>query len=104
MLVAAGTLLLLLPISGAGRALTWNEALFTAVSAVATTGLTIITPSTDLSLFGQIVLLLLMQLGGVGFMVAAVAVFRLVGKRVTFAERLTLRDSLGLVSAGQILV
>jgi trk system potassium uptake protein TrkH len=44
-----------------------------------------------------------MQLGGVGFMVAAVAVFRLVGKRVTFAERLTLRDSLGLLSAGQIL-
>ena len=102
-LVAVGTLLLLLPISGAGRALTWNEALFTAVSAVATTGLTIITPGTDLSLFGQIVLLLLMQLGGVGFMVAAVAVFRLVGKRVTFAERLTLRDSLGIVSAGQIL-
>jgi trk system potassium uptake protein TrkH len=56
-----------------------------------------------LSLFGQIVLLILMQLGGVGFMVAAVAVFRLIGKRVTFAERLTLRDSLGLVSAGQIL-
>ncbi len=102
-LVAVGTLLLLLPISGAGRSLTWNEALFTAVSAVATTGLNVITPGTDLSLFGQIVLLLLMQLGGVGFMVAAVAVFRLVGKRVTFAERLTLRDSLGLLSAGQIL-
>ena len=102
-LVMVGTVLLLLPVSGAGRALTWNEALFTAVSAVATTGMTIITPGVDLSLFGQVVLLVLMQLGGVGFMVAAVAVFRLIGKRVTFAERLTLRDSLGLLSAGQIL-
>ncbi|MBK7216338.1 MAG: potassium transporter [Candidatus Promineofilum sp.] len=102
-LVMIGTVLLLLPVSGAGRALTWNEALFTAVSAVATTGMTIITPGVDLSLFGQVVLLVLMQLGGVGFMVAAVAVFRLIGKRVTFAERLTLRDSLGLLSAGQIL-
>ena len=103
LLVGAGTLLLALPISGAERALTWNEALFTAVSAVSTTGLNVITPGQDLSLFGQIVLLVLMQLGGVGFMVAAIAVFRLIGKRVTFAERLTLRDSLGLLSAGQIL-
>ena len=56
-LVMIGTVLLLLPVSGAGRALTWNEALFTAVSAVATTGMTIITPGVDLSLFGQVVLL-----------------------------------------------
>lgn len=103
LLVLIGTLLLWLPISGADDPLTLNEAFFTAVSAVATTGLTVITIGQDLSLFGQIVLLLLMQLGGIGFMVMAVTVFRLVGKRVTFAERLTLRDSLGLVSAGQIL-
>ena len=103
LLAAVGTVLLSLPISSAGPPLTWNEALFTAVSAVSTTGMNVITPGQDLSLFGQLVLLVLMQLGGVGFMVAAVAVFRLVGKRVTFAERLTLRDSLGLISAGQIL-
>ena len=103
LLAAVGTVLLWLPISSSGPPLTWNEALFTAVSAVATTGMNVITPGVDLSLFGQLVLLVLMQLGGVGFMVAAVAVFRLVGKRVTFAERLTLRDSLGLLSAGQIL-
>lgn len=102
-LAALGTVLLALPISGAERPLRLNEAFFTAVSAVATTGLSVITPGKDLSLFGQIVLLLLMQLGGIGFMVTAVTVFRLIGKRVTFAERLSLRDSLGLVSAGQIL-
>ena len=102
-LIAVGTLLLWLPISATAGSLTLNQAFFTAVSAVATTGLNVITPGKDLSIFGQIVVLALMQLGGVGFMVAAITVFRLVGKRVTFAERLTLRDSLGLVSAGQIL-
>lgn len=102
-LVLIGSLLLWLPISGANGPLSLDEAFFTAVSAVATTGLNVITPGTDLSLFGQVVLLLLMQLGGVGFMVAAVSVFRLIGRPVTFAERLTLRDSLGIVSADQIL-
>lgn len=102
-LAAVGTVLLWLPISGAERQLTWNEALFMSVSAVATTGMGIITPGVDLSLFGQTVLLVLMQLGGVGFMVAAITIFRLIGRQVTFAERLTLRDSLGLISAGQIL-
>lgn len=103
LLVLIGTVLLWLPISGARRPLTLNEAFFTTVSAVSTTGLSIITPGRDLSTFGQVVLMLLMQLGGIGFMVTAITVFRLAGKRVTFAERLTLRDSLGLVSAAQIL-
>ncbi len=103
LLVLIGTVLLWLPISGARQPLTLNEAFFTTVSAVSTTGLSIITPGRDLSMFGQVVLMLLMQLGGIGFMVTAITVFRLAGKRVTFAERLTLRDSLGLVSAAQIL-
>lgn len=103
LLVLIGTFLLWLPISGAEGQLQLNEAFFTAVSAVATTGLSIITPGQDLSTFGQIVVLILMQLGGIGFMVTAIIVFRLLGKQVTFAERLTLRDSLGLLSSGQIL-
>lgn len=103
LLVVVGTFLLWLPISGAGGPLALNQAFFTAVSAVATTGLSVITPGRDLSTFGQVVLMVLMQLGGLGFMIAAVTVFRLVGKPVTFAERLTLRDSLGLLSSSQIL-
>ncbi|CUS02476.1 H(+)-transporting two-sector ATPase [Candidatus Promineifilum breve] len=103
LIVLVGTFFLWLPISAANEPLALNEAFFTAVSAVATTGLSIITPGLDLSIFGQIVLMVLMQLGGLGFMIAAVTVFRLVGKPVTFAERLTLRDSLGLISSGQIL-
>jgi len=103
LLVAVGTALLWLPLSGAHRPLTFDEALFTAMSALATTGLTVITPGRDLSLFGQMVLLLLMQVGGIGFMVGAVVVFRLLGRRITLEERLNLRDSLGALSAEAVL-
>jgi trk system potassium uptake protein TrkH len=103
LLVAAGTGLLWLPASGAERQLTLEEALFTAVSALATTGLTVITPGRDLSSFGQIILLGLMQVGGIGFMVGAVVVFRLMGRRITLEERLNLRDALGAISADAVL-
>jgi trk system potassium uptake protein TrkH len=93
----------MLPASGASRPLRADEALFTAVSALSTTGLSVITPGRDLSTFGQALLLLLMQLGGVGFMVGAVVIFRLLGRRITLEERLTLRDSLGLISTASLL-
>lgn len=96
-LIAAGTTLLALPWSGATRRLTLSEAGFTAVSALTTTGLSVIQPSRDLTLFGQLVLLMLMELGAIGFVVLAVSVFRLLGRRITFAERVALRDSLGVV-------
>jgi len=97
LLIIAGTIVLLLPISaGAQGRLSLQQALFTTVSAVTGTGLSIITPSTDLSVFGQVVLLVLMQVGGLGFVLTSIVVFRLLGRRITLAERLTLRDSLGL--------
>lgn len=103
LLVALGTLALRWPACGSHRALTWSEAFFTSVSALATTGLSIITPGKDLSLIGQWVLLILIQLGGVGYMVLSVTVFLLLGRAVTLDDRLTLRDSLGLVSTASIL-
>lgn len=93
----------MLPISAAQQPLKWNQAFFTACSALSTTGLSIITPSQDLSLFGQLVLLFLMQMGGIGFMTGVVAIFRLIGRPVTFGERLALRDSLGVTSVASIL-
>lgn len=96
-LVASGIALLALPWASASRRLAVDQAAFTAVSALTTTGLATIRPGRDLSLFGQIVLLLLMQFGAVGFMAFAVTVFRLLGRRIAFAERVALRDSLGLV-------
>lgn len=101
LLIAIGTLLLLLPVSST-RPLTFMEALFTAASALSVTGLSIITPVRDLSLMGQIFLMLLIQIGGVGFMVVAVIIFRLLGRRISFTDRIALSDSLGLLSPAAI--
>ena len=103
LLVLVGTLLLMLPGIGETRSLAWNEALFTATSALSVTGLSIITPPVDLSIGGQMVLLLLIQIGGVGFMVLAVVIFRLLGRKVLLLDRLALRDSFGLLDPAMII-
>jgi trk system potassium uptake protein TrkH len=64
--------------------------------------LSTIAPGRDLTFTGQIVLMLLIQIGGVGFMVVAVIVFQLLGRSVLLQNRLALRDSLGLVSTTEI--
>lgn len=96
LMIAIGTLCLMLPAAGATRPLTFKEALFTSVSALCVTGLSIITPSSDLSLFGQLVLLVEIQVGGVGFMVLVILGLRVLRRRVTLVDRLAIRDSLGL--------
>jgi trk system potassium uptake protein TrkH len=96
MMIAIGTVLFLLPGVGANGPLTFEQALFTAVSAVCVTGLTIITPSQDLTGFGQFILLLEIQVGGVGFMVLAIVALRLLWHQVSLVDRLAIRDSLGL--------
>ncbi len=102
-LVMLGTLLLMLPGVGQGRILSPIEAWFTATSALTVTGLSIISPVQDLSWFGQVLLLLLIQAGGVGFMVMAVVLFRLIGRRISLVERQALCDSLGLLRPEAIL-
>ena len=96
-MIVLGTGLLGLPGVGVNGPLAPNEAFFTATSALTVTGLTVVTPGSDLTLFGQILLLVLIQIGGVGFMVVAVVVFRLLGRSISFADRLALRDSFGLL-------
>lgn len=65
---AVGTALLMLPASARGDALSWHEALFTATSAVCVTGLTVVDTGSRLSALGQLILLLLIQVGGLGIM------------------------------------
>ncbi|MCC7165901.1 MAG: potassium transporter [Anaerolineae bacterium] len=96
MLIVIGTLLLMLPAAGAKGPLTFQQALFTSVSALCVTGLSIITPSADLTWFGQLVLLFEIQVGGVGFMFMVVLTLRLLRRRVGLVDRLAIRDSLGL--------
>lgn len=103
LLVVVGSSLLLLPGVGRERTLTAGEAVFTATSALSVTGLTVITPARDLTFLGQVILLLLIQVGGVGFMGIAAVLLRLLGRRVSLLDRLALQDSLGLLVPGAIL-
>jgi len=66
--IIIGTILLSLPVSSTGRPLYVEDALFTATSAVCVTGLIVVDTEKDLSFFGQAVVLLLIQLGGLGIM------------------------------------
>jgi trk system potassium uptake protein TrkH len=102
-LVVAGTLLLLLPGVTTGARLTLMEALFTSTSAVTVTGLTVVTASTDFTRWGQLLLLLLVQVGGVGYMFAFAVALRLVGRRIRLMDRLALSGSLGLEKPQAIL-
>ena len=100
-LITIGTALLLIP-GAAVRKLSFMEAIFTSTSASAVTGLSLFAISTDLTIWGQLVLLLLVQIGGVGLIVAVAMVFRLIGRQVTLGERLAVTSSLGLDRPEQI--
>jgi len=94
-LIVVGGLLLALPVSAAGgRSIGLRGGLFTATSAVCVTGLSIIDVGAQLSGFGQAVLLILIQVGGMGFMVFATLIMVALGKRITLKERMLLRDSM----------
>ncbi len=99
-LILLGTFLLMLPISTVeeGRGLHFIDALFEATSAVCVTGLAVVDTGTTFTLFGQIVLLLLIQIGGWGFMTTGVFMFIILGKRIGLKERLLLQNSLNQFS------
>ena len=100
-LIALGTLLLLLPISHHGGGLTpFVDALFTATSAATVTGLITQDTATYWTRTGQVFILGLMFVGGLGFMTFATFLLILIGHRVTLAQRLVVRESLGVNQLG----
>lgn len=100
-LIALGTLLLKLPIA-TEISLTWLNAAFTATSAVTVTGLGVLDTGADLTRFGQCVVLVLIQLGGLGLMTFAVLVFSLLGQRIGLRQQLWLREDLNQTSLGNL--
>lgn len=95
-IILTGALLLTLPISSAGgEGLSFGDAIFTATSATCVTGLVVVDTGTHFSLFGQIVILIMIQLGGLGFMTVATLLFMAAGKRISLKERMTIAESLG---------
>ncbi|KJS83650.1 MAG: ATP synthase subunit J [Peptococcaceae bacterium BICA1-8] len=94
-----GTLLLMLSTSTiTGNGLSFIDALFTSTSALCVTGLVVVDTGTTFTLFGQIVILLLIQIGGLGFMTFATLFSILLGKKITLKERLLLQEALNQVT------
>lgn len=102
LLVIAGTLLLRLPLMTRG-ALSWLDAFFTAASAVTVTGLAVVDTGTTFTVPGQLVLLVLIQLGGLGLMTAAVFVFSALGMRLPLRHQLILSEDLNHTNLGGLL-
>jgi trk system potassium uptake protein TrkH len=95
-LIGAGTILLRLPIAAARDPLTLLDALFTATSAVCVTGLIVVDTPNDLTVFGQLVVLMLIQLGGLGYMAITTVVGIALGRQLSLPERLTLQEALNV--------
>ena len=103
-LISAGSLLLMLPESAAsGEAPPFLTALFTAVSASCVTGLTVVDTGTFWSPLGQAVILLMIQIGGLGFMTMATMFVRLMRRRVSMRERAVMAESINTVQIGRVL-
>ena len=94
-LILIGSALLSLPAACAlpGR-VGWFDALFTSTSAVCVTGLVVRDTGTVYSTFGHVVLLVLIQTGGLGFMTFATMIFRVMGRTISLRDRMIMRDSL----------
>ncbi len=94
-LIAVGTLLLMLPASNRGEPLGLIDALFTATSATCVTGLVVVDTGTQFTIWGQLVILALIQLGGLGIMTFSTLFLYLLSGHLSLGSRDMLRDTLG---------
>ena len=94
-LILIGAFLLCLPISNVnGEWRSFVDALFSSTTSVCVTGLMTIDIATELTLFGEFVILLLIQIGGLGFVTSASLIYMLIGKKINYQTRMTLQESL----------
>ena len=102
-LILVGTLLLMLPISSRERCFTsFADAMFTAVSATCVTGLIVKDTATYWSLFGQAVILTLIQIGGMGVITIGLAIMRVSGKKIGLSQRSIMQESISAPQVGGI--
>ena len=101
--IFVGALLLMLPVSSvSGTQTPFHEALFTSVSAVCVTGLVVQDTGSYWSSFGQTVILLLIQIGGLGVITGAVTFLMLAGRNITLKERSAMQDAISAPAVGGI--
>ena len=103
MLILIGTILLMLPISSKdGMSVSFVDALFTVTSASCVTGLIVFDTYTQWTLFGQIVILILIQIGGLGFLTILAFISTLINRRIGLKERSLLQESVNTMYIGGI--
>jgi len=101
--ILVGTLLLVTPLAAAdGASVGWSAAFFTATSAACVTGLVVVDTPTAFSGFGQAVVLVLIQIGGLGYMTLATFISMLIGRRVSMNDQVSLQESLNLDSRREV--
>ncbi|MBR2563870.1 MAG: Trk family potassium uptake protein [Paenibacillus sp.] len=94
-IIMIGTLLLMLPISTrSGDSLAFIDALFTATSAVSVTGLVVVDTGTYFSVLGQVIIAILIQIGGLGFMTMSTLVAIAFKRKISLKERLILQEAM----------
>ena len=103
-IILIGATLLTLPIATEdGQGLSFINALFTATSATCVRGLVVVDTGDTFSMFGELVILSLIQVGGLGFMTFATLLFILLGKKISFKERLLLKEAFNNITfAGMV--
>ena len=101
LLILLGTVLLKLPIA-AHEPITWIQSLFTATSAVTVTGLVVVDTGTQFTLFGQVVIALLIQCGGLGLMTFAIVTLIALGGKIGFLERTVAREAFDQTDASTL--
>ena len=94
--IIIGTLLIALPVANtSGNWLNLLDAFFMATSAVCITGLTVVNTTLSFTIFGQIVLLVLIQIGGLGIMGFSSAIFLAIRKKLTLSNKLAIQQTVG---------
>ncbi|MFG6330967.1 MAG: TrkH family potassium uptake protein [Lachnospiraceae bacterium] len=102
-IILLGTLLLMLPVSSRESGGTdFLSAFFTATSATCVTGLAVVDTYQHWTLFGQLVILLMIQVGGLGFVTIGITILLMMGKRIGLADRGLLRDSVNTLELGGV--
>ncbi|MDD5287576.1 MAG: potassium transporter TrkG [Dehalococcoidales bacterium] len=103
-MIFLGTILLVLPVSSqSGQMTSPINALFTATSAVCVTGLVVVDTGTYWSSFGQIVLVILFQIGGFGFITGSTLLLFAIGGKFGLKERLVITEHIGVDELGGVL-
>ncbi len=102
--ILLGALLLMLPISSIdGRITPFVDAFFTSTSAVCVTGLVVVDTGTYWSTFGKVVIMLLIQIGGLGFMTMATSIAIILGKKISLRNRLIMQEALNQFSISGVI-